>query len=108
MTGTIHVAGTQQPSSHATIDVRVIYVAAAHPYEESQVPSTETLAIVKANALRAFHLTEGQLPDGRTRTFKLFHGREELPDLSRTIGEVADHAEKLDLKLTEHVVQGNQ
>jgi len=89
-----------------TIDVKVIYVAATEPYREPNAPVSETLATVKAAALTAFHLTEGPLPDGRIRTFKLFHGHDELADLSQTVGQVAGQAHALVLKLVEHVVQG--
>lgn len=91
---------------HRTVNLKVTYTAAAKPYHEPQAPLDETLATVKASALNAFHLTEGPLPDGRIRTFKLFHGRDELLDLSKTVGELAGQAETLDLKLTEYIVQG--
>jgi len=99
-------ASSKDSGHHRTINLNVTYTAAAKPYHEPEAPFDETLAAVKANALNAFHLTEGPLPDGRVRTFKLFHGRDELLDLSKTVGELAGHAEALDLKLTEYIVQG--
>ena len=91
---------------HHAIRVTVRFAAAVHPLVEEHVARNETLAVLKARALKAFKLEEGPLPDGNVATYKLFHGKEELTDLNRTVGDLAGHRDELDLKLSQFITQG--
>jgi hypothetical protein len=92
-------------ATQSKLNVTVTYVAAERPYHEDATPQ-ETVGQLKRHALAAFGLTEGQLPDGSTVTYTLFHGKTRLDNLSQTLGEVAGHAHALSLKLDQQVVQG--
>lgn len=91
--------------SQHLIGVTVRYAAAIHPFKE-EASRNETLATLKVHALNAFSLHEGPLPDGTIATYKLFHGKQELTDLSRTVGDLAGHSRELELKLSQHLTQG--
>ena len=82
-------------------EVTVTYPAARKPFEESDVPRAETVGTLKAAVLKAFGLTEGTSPDGTTTTYRLYHGKQPLDDLSQTLGAVAGEAAALHLKLAQ-------
>ena len=84
-----------------TIKVKARYAASPTPFENDEVPGNQTLATLKAAILTAFKLTEGS-----GATYVLYHGREELTNLTRTVGEVAGNAATLELKLSQTVTQG--
>jgi hypothetical protein len=83
------------------IKVKARYAASPTPFENDEVPATQTLATLKAAILAAFNLTEGS-----GQTYVLYHGRDELTDLTRTVGDVAGNAAALELKLSQTVTQG--
>jgi hypothetical protein len=89
-----------------TIEVTVRYAAAPAPYHEKHASADEALATLKASALKAFGLTEGSATEGGTFTYKLFHKKNELSNLSLTLGQVAGHDGSLELKLSQEIKQG--
>jgi hypothetical protein len=90
------------------LQLTVRYAAAAHPFHDHDANPDETLSALKGRVLLAFGLTEGQgTPDGNTVAYKLYHGKEELTDLGRTLGDIAGHAHALELKLSQYVQQGH-
>ncbi len=92
---------------HDTLkEVSVTYPAARKPFEEKDVPRSETVGTLKAAVLKAFGLTEGTSPDGTTTTYRLYHGKQPLDDLSQTLGNVAGEADALHLKLAQEITQG--
>ena len=88
------------------LQVTVRYAAAIEPFHDKDANAGETLASLKARVLVAFGLTEGAPTEGGTFTYKLFHNKDELTDLSRTIGSVGGHASAVVLKLSQEVKQG--
>lgn len=84
------------------IKVTVHYIAAAKPYK-ADLPPTETLASLKTEVLKYFELVESS-----TKTYKLFHHKTELNNLSETIGQVAGDKKELSLNLEEFIIQGEQ
>ena len=85
------------PEPH-TINVTVRFAAAPKPFQDHDARRDETLGLV-----------EGQsTPDGNTVTYKLYHGKAELTDLSATLGSLAEQAHALELKLSQFVQQGAQ
>ena len=83
-----------------TIIVHVNYIAAVKPYK-SEVEPTTTVGAIKTSALSAFGLIESS-----TKVYKLFHNKTELSNLDQTVGELADPARSVVLKLEEVLVQG--
>jgi len=51
-------------------------------------------------------LKECQSPDGTVTTYTLYHGKEALEDLNRTLGSVAGDKDELQLKLSQQITQG--
>lgn len=100
---TISISDTAAPT---TIKVKVKYAAAAKPFVDEGVIPGETLGALKARVLTAFELTEGSLPDGTNSSYKLYHGKDELSDLSATIGSIAHNAHSLELKMSQFITQG--
>ena len=94
------VKGDNQGHEHPTVRLVVSYAAAVRPYK-AEVADNTTIGQVKAAVLDAFKLQETG-----TKTFKLFHGKTELSNLSQTVGEVAGGHQELALKLEEVIVQG--
>lgn len=92
--------GDNRGHEHSTVRVVVSYAAAVRPYK-AELADNITIAQLKAAALEAFKLQESG-----TKTFKLFHGKTELSNLSQTVGEVARGHQELALKLEEVIVQG--
>lgn len=91
-----------------TLNVTVRYAAAPKPFHDHEASRNETLQALKARVFDKFGLTEGQsTPDGNTITYKLYHGKTELTDLSATLGSLAGQAHALELKLSQHVQQGS-
>ena len=82
------------------IKLQVHYIAAGKPFRKDADPS-ETVGQVKAEALTEFHLTEDA-----TKTYKLFHKKQELQNLSLTLGEISGGNKELKLDLEEILVQG--
>jgi hypothetical protein len=100
MTSTVETVGAD------TLNVTVRYAAAPQPFHDPAANRTETLAVLKLRVLAVFGLTEGAQPDGNQVQYQLFHQRQELVDLSRTLGDVAGPAHALELKLAQVVTQG--
>jgi hypothetical protein len=97
----------REPGNAHGIEVTVRYAAAVEPYREKNASASEVLSTLKANALAAFGLVEGAVTDGGTFTYKLFNKKDELTDLSRTLGDVAGQAHALELKVSQEVKQGS-
>lgn len=95
------------PSKADTLNVTVRYAAAPKPFHDHDATRHETLEALKARVLAAFGLSDGQsTPDGNTVTYKLYHGKTELTDMSATLGALAGQAHALALKLSQHIQQG--
>jgi len=88
------------------LNITVTYPAAKKPFEDHDASPDETLASLKARVLNAFDLEETTAPDGTTTTFKFYHGKEALEDLTRTLGSLAGQAHALSLKLSQQITQG--
>jgi len=82
------------------IEVQVHYIAAGKPFKKDAEP-TETVGQLKAEALKAFGLIEDA-----TKTFKLFHRKNELQNMGQTLGEAAAGKKELKIDLEEVIVQG--
>jgi len=89
-----------------TLNVTVTYPAARKPFEEKDAPRSETVGTLKSAVLKAFGLTEGTSPDGTTTTYRLYHGKQPLEDLGKTLGSIAGEANALHLKLAQEITQG--
>ena len=87
--------------------VTVVYPPAAKPFEDPRASRDETVGALKKRVLTAFGLGEGPQPDGSSLVCMLFHGKEELVDMARTLGAVAGRAEALALKLAQQITQGD-
>ena len=87
-----------------TVNVRVRYAPAKHPFTEPHAHAAETLAKLKARTLEHFHLTEGPV-DGGSKTYVLSHNNHALTNLEETIGQLA-HEGELHLMLLEQFTQG--
>lgn len=96
----------EQHKNHDKLSVKVTYPAARKPYEDDDASQSETLAALKALVLTAFGLTEGTSPDGTITTYVLYHGKEPLEDLARTLGQIAGETHELHLKLAQQITQG--
>jgi hypothetical protein len=88
------------------LKVLVTYIGAGQPFDDPAASATETLGHLKGRVLEHFHLTEGGTPDGGQVTYRLFDGKTELTDLSKTLGDIAGGKPVVHLKLNEHVTQG--
>lgn len=86
--------------------VTVTYIAAPEPFIQHDVPRTEQVGTLKTAVLDAFHLTEGQSPNGTVTVYTLYHAKRPLENLSESLGDVAGHAEELHLKLVQEIRQG--
>lgn len=90
-----------------TINVTVRYAAASKPFHDKDASREETLLALRGRVLDAFKLTEGEAtPEGNVITYKLYHEKTELTDLSRTVGDLAGRANALPLKLSQFIQQG--
>lgn len=95
------------PTKADTLNVTVRYAAAPKPFQDHDATRQETLQGLKTRVLAAFGLSEGQsTPDGNSITYKLYHGKTELTDMSATLGALAGQAHALELKLSQHIQQG--
>jgi hypothetical protein len=92
--------------TEGTLKVIVHYAAASKPYEQDHASRHETVGTLKTNVLNAFGLKEGQHPDGSNYTYTLFHNKTPLENLGETLGQVAGDKHTLELKLSQHVTQG--
>jgi hypothetical protein len=89
-----------------TVKVEVRYPAAEEPFREEFAPTT-TLADVRSAALKAFGLTEGQLPDGSTVTYPFYFHKEREDDLTKTLAQVVPgDAHAAEFRLAQQVTQG--
>jgi hypothetical protein len=87
------------------LKVIVHYPTAATPFK-AELDRTETVGQLKVAVLKAFGLTEGQLPGGNVATYTLYHGKTPLENPNETLGAVVGHGEELQLKLAQQIVQG--
>jgi len=98
----------QKPEGgRATVKVTVRYAAAKKPFTQDAA-GTEPLSTLKQAVLDEFGLTEGASVEGGVASYKLYYGRDELTDLTRTVGDVTGHAAALELKLSQVLTQGMQ
>lgn len=95
----------QEHQGYDFLNVVVHYPAAKEPYRENNARRSETVSVLKSRTLTAFGLTEGQ-HDGQTFTYTLYHHKRSLENLSETLGELAGHESKLELKLSQQITQG--
>lgn len=87
------------------LHVVVHYPAAEEPFKDGAERS-ETVGQLKVRALKAFGLTEGQLPDGNIAAYTLYHHKTPLENLNQTLGEIAGEQKVLQLKLSQQITQG--
>jgi len=87
--------------------VKVVYASAVHPYNDPHVEPGTTVGILKTAVLVFFGLTEGNRPDGSVAVYTLFAGKIALENLNQSLGDVANDAKKLELKLGEQITQGD-
>ena len=107
MTSTNAVSTTTAADKADVLNVIVRYAAAPKPFQDHEASRTETLQSLKTRVLTAFGLSDGApTGDGNTFTYKLYHGKSELTDLSATLGGIAGNAHALELKLSQYVQQG--
>ena len=89
-----------------TLNLQVRYVAATKPFVEPHASPDETLQSVKAKVLAAFDLKEIQ--DGnQTILYFLYKDDKKLENLSITLGQLAEDAHELKLRLVQQIVQGD-
>lgn len=92
-----------------TLRVTVRYAAALKPFIDEDANRNETLGALRSRVLEKFELTDGgTAPDGGAIVYKLYHGKDEITDLSRTLGDIAGHARDLQLKLSQFIQQGRR
>ena len=89
----------------SSINVVVHYSAALEPFRDHDASPAETLVQLKARILAAFGLTEGQLPDGNTKTYDFFSGKEKVTNLDQPLSALAN-GHSLQLKLAEQIIFG--
>ena len=87
------------------LKVVVHYPAAEEPFKDD-VDATETLGQLKTQVLKAFNLTEGQLPDGNSASYTFYHGKDPLENMGLTVGDVAGERKILQLNLSQQITQG--
>lgn len=87
------------------LDVIVTYAAAKHPYEDKHAKRTTTLQELKATAMDKFKVQESNTGNEQV-LFWLYLGSEKLQDLSRTVGDLANGADKLELMLVQQIIYG--
>ncbi len=88
------------------INVTVHYPAAEEPFKDHNADTSETVGHLKTRVLQYFGLVEGQTPDGSMVTYTLYHGKNPLEDMNRTLGDVAGGKKELQLKLSQQITQG--
>jgi len=89
------------------LHVKVVYASAAQPYNDPHVDPDTTVGTLKAAVLAFFGLTEGNRPDGSVATYTLFAGKTALENLSQMLSSIHPGEKKLDLKLGEQIIQGD-
>ncbi len=101
--------GQQLETHHhdAALDVVVHYVAAAKPFKDDHAQRSETVGHLKARVLAAFGLVEGPTPGGDVATYTLNFHKTPLENPNESLGQVAGAHEHLELKLAQHLVQGD-
>jgi hypothetical protein len=93
--------------ARSQLHVTVTYPSAVRPFQGEFDPAT-TVGALKMRVLDAFGLTEGTMPDGTTVTYTLYHQKTPLETLGQTLGEIAGHAQALELKLAQEITQGTR
>ena len=89
------------------IHVKVTYAPAGQPYNDEHANPVQTVGALKAVVLTFFKLHEGPRPDGSVASYTLYFGKIPLEDMAKMIGAVAGDERKLQLKLAEQIVQGD-
>ena len=97
----------EKPHKDKDLHVKVVYASAVQPYNDPHVPPATTVGTLKAAVLDFFKLKEGTRPDGSVATYTLFFGKQPLEDMNQQLGALAGDERKLDLKLGEQIVQGD-
>jgi hypothetical protein len=92
-------------SKEQKVKVDVHYIAATKPFEHDFARSA-TVQLVKADAMKAFELSEGANAEGNTVTYTLYEGKTPLENLGQTVGELAGQKSELRLKLVQQITQG--
>lgn len=95
----------RHPAPHRTIDLRVRYIGARRPFEDTRADARETLAQLKPRVLEFFRLKEGEA-NGGTKVYEFAQNGVVLADLSQTLGSLADKHHDLKLDLLERFQQG--
>lgn len=97
----------QNQNQDKDLHVKVVYASAVDPYNDSHVPPSTTVGVLKAAVLEFFKLKEGARPDGSTAVYTLFLGKKALENLNEPLSALAGEQRKLDLKLGEEITQGD-
>ena len=87
------------------VDVTVTYVAAKHDYQDKHVERNTTLLQVKQAAMAKFRVQESQTANEQV-FFWLYLGDTKLEDQNRTIGDVAQGADKMEFMLVQQIIYG--
>jgi hypothetical protein len=98
---------TDKAVKEKDLHVKVVYASAVQPYNDPHVDPDTTVGILKGAVLAFFGLTEGTRPDGSVATYTLFAGKTALEDPNQPLGSINPGDKKLDLKLGEQIVQGD-
>jgi len=89
------------------INVVVHYMGAIKPFHDNDASPSETLSSLKNRVLTAFGLSESTLPDGNVVTYHLFLERQEVTDLTQTLGFLAAGKKELQFNLVQRLTQGS-
>lgn len=87
------------------LDIIVTYAAAKHPFEDKHEERTTTLQQLKAAVMEKFKVGESNTGNEQV-LFWLYLGSEKLQDLSLTVGDLANGADKLELMLVQQIIYG--
>ena len=94
------------PAKQKTLRVIIIFPAAAQPFRDDDVDPTETIGSLKSRVLTAFGLAEGATGDGNQVNYTLYHQKVPLENPDQPVGDLADNARAVQLKLAQQIIQG--
>ena len=87
------------------LEVTVTYAAAKHPYEDKHLERSTTVLQLKQAVMDKFKVQESKTANEQI-FFWLYLGDTKLEDQNRTMGDVAQGADKLELMLVQQIIYG--
>ncbi len=105
MTVETNPSETPAVAHHGTVNFRVRYIGAKHPFEEPKAPGAATLEQEKPAVLDFFKLKERPV-EGGTKTYLFSRDNVVITDLNQTLGSLAHGHHELKLDLLERYEQG--